>query len=75
MAMIRLRCFSRGLLPVEVAALKQTSKTVRRTREKLPLRTRATERRWLEMYEGKNAGNKAAISRPRDTDRSLQRWP
>ena len=52
-----------------------TSKAVRRTRESLPLRTRAAERRWLEMYEGKNAEHEAATSQTRDTDWSRQRWP
>ena len=53
----------------------KTSEAVRRTRENLPLRTRAAERRWLEMYEGKKAEHRAAISRTRDIDWSRQRWP
>ena len=53
----------------------KTSEAVRRTRENLPLRTRAAERRWLEMYEGANAEHKAGKSQTRDTGWSRQRWP
>ena len=52
----------------------KTSEAVRRTRENLPLRTRAAERRWLEMYEGRNPEHKAAMSHSSDTDWSWQRW-
>ena len=53
----------------------KTSEAVRRTRENLPLRTRAAERRWLEMYEGGDAEHKAVPSQTRDTDWSRKRWP
>ena len=53
----------------------KTSEAVRRTRENLPLRTRAAERRWLEMYEGKNAEHETARLQPPDTDWSRRRWP
>ena len=53
----------------------KTSEAVRATRENLPLRTRAAERRWLEMYEGGNAEHGAADSQTLDTDWSRQRWP
>lgn len=53
----------------------RTGEAVRFTRENLPLRMRAAERRWLEMYEGENAGREAAVSRADDAGWSGERWP
>ena len=53
----------------------KTSEAVRRTRENLQLRTRAAERCWLEMYEGKYAEHGTAMPQPPDADWSRQRWP
>ena len=53
----------------------KTREAVRRTRKNLPLRTRAAERRWLEMYEGKNTEHETAMPQPPETDWSRQRWP
>ena len=53
----------------------RTSAAVRRTRESLPVRMRAAERRWIEMYEVKSAQRKATTSQTRDTLWSKERWP
>lgn len=53
----------------------KTGEAVRLTRENLPLRMRAAERRWLEMYEGENAGREVAVSRADDAGWSGERWP
>ena len=53
----------------------RTSEAVRRTRRSLPLRMRAAERRWLDMYEGQNAERESTISRTCDDGWSGQRWP
>ena len=53
----------------------RTTEAVRLTRESLPLRMRAAERRWLEMYEGENAEREPAVSRANDAGWSGERWP
>ena len=53
----------------------KTREAVRRTRESLPVRMRAAERRWVEMYEGKNPQHQATASQTHDTRWSQERWP
>ena len=70
----RIAVFAERMHEVVASGPEKTSEAVRRTRENLPLRTHAAERRWLEMYEGRNPEHKAAMSHSPDTDWPRQRW-
>ena len=71
----RLHAADLGMHEALVSEPENTSEAVRRIRGNLPLRTRAAERRWLEMYEGEDAARNVVMSRTGDTDWSRQCWP
>lgn len=54
---------------------RQTSAAVRDVRGNLPLRMRAAERRWFEMYEGEQLSGHSTGSTPDADEWARERWP